>query len=523
MAGTGPIVLADPVVRSHPLARGLLAWWLARPGRDCGPTWYDLTGRSRGTLTNGPTWGRAHRPGGSGNVQLDGSDDWVDCGTAAALSPPELTILAWIRVDSFTPAYSAIVSRNDGSAYAQLFIKSNGTLAVYCSQSFANYDGTGSHTLAAGTWYRIGWTWSAASGIVGYVNGEVDATANGTGTQPVVAASFAIGHDTVNAGRHFPGAIDDVKVWSRPLAAAEIRADLEESRAGYPGTLRRRGPARLTWLAPGITLFSVTGSGGLALGGSATRTPTFAPAPAGGLALSGSATVAPTFAPAPSGGVILSGAATPTPTFAPAPSGGLILSGIAVAAPTFTPAASGGVVLGGTATTATDSTFSVTASGGPIVAGSASAAPTFAPAPSGGITLSGAATPAPTWSATASGGVVLSGGATVSRDTTFTVAASGGWALSGSAPTAPTFGLTAAGGVVLSGSATLAAAYTLTGSGRLTLGGVAVVALTGDQGSGPTFFVCDLAAGGWEATDLTAFDAAPDDPGDWESTDLTEA
>jgi hypothetical protein len=69
--GPGPLVVND----GHPLNRGLVTWWLARPGLNYGGArWYDPIGLNHGTLANfgaGSGWSGTTRPGGFGQLTFD--------------------------------------------------------------------------------------------------------------------------------------------------------------------------------------------------------------------------------------------------------------------------------------------------------------------------------------------------------------------------------------------------------------------------------------------------------------------
>lgn len=177
-----------------------------------------------GTLTNGATWSA---PGqiGAACLSLDGTNDYVDLTNNAALNPAAMSFACWVKPANLTAGYVAIYSRNSGAVANQLFLKSNGKLAVYLNAlSSVNYDGSGSHTLTAGTWCHVGFSYSSAAGLVGYVNGASDAAPAANGTLATVTAVSAIGNDTVNAGRFFPGLIDDVRFYNRVLTSGEFAA-----------------------------------------------------------------------------------------------------------------------------------------------------------------------------------------------------------------------------------------------------------------------------------------------------------
>lgn len=168
---------------------------------------------------------------------FNGSTEEIGCGTSALLQPAAMTAACWIYPTSLTPAYSAIISKNagTGSNFYQLFVKSNGKVAVYLVNG--NYDGTGSHTLTTSNWYHVGFTYSSAAGGVGYVSGASDGTfaANGAisfSANPVLE----LANDLPNAGRFYGGRMADVAIWNVALTAGEFAALASGQR---PNMIRR--------------------------------------------------------------------------------------------------------------------------------------------------------------------------------------------------------------------------------------------------------------------------------------------
>src|ERR1700758_579024 len=69
----------SPVNWAHALNTGLLSWWMVLPQWAGGLTWFDLTRRNPGTLTNFASpgtltngWNAPNRQGGFGHLALDG-------------------------------------------------------------------------------------------------------------------------------------------------------------------------------------------------------------------------------------------------------------------------------------------------------------------------------------------------------------------------------------------------------------------------------------------------------------------
>jgi len=202
-----------------PLAQGLIGWWpLNEAG---GTTSFDATGNgTMGIATGTPT----HAPAPLGHsFKFDGSTQYLTYTVNAILNPGEQSITAWIKATAFTNSYNALVNRiAAGNAfYQQLFVKSDGKLAIYISHG-PFYDGSGTHTLVADRWYFIAWTFRD-SNLIGYVNAEFDGSnTGGNPTLDAFAGQLTIAQDLGSGGRLFAGQIADVRVYNRALTPSDL-------------------------------------------------------------------------------------------------------------------------------------------------------------------------------------------------------------------------------------------------------------------------------------------------------------
>lgn len=241
---------SDPAVRSHPLNRGKVAWWLALPGRDGGRQLYDLIGSNHGTLTNMTTaasgWRGTTRPGGWGHILFDGTDDYVNLGSNPAWSfgAGDFTLAASFL--STDPAgFHVLIGKDDPASRQWIFAQSAltpGKLS-FVSEVNSAYSTTGGTSIVAGAWYRALFTRRGTACSL-YINGVLDGTQNDP--------SIYSGTSETDIGRRaypgyeqpWSGAIDDIAAWTRGFSDAEARADYDQSRLGYPGVLRRWPGAR---------------------------------------------------------------------------------------------------------------------------------------------------------------------------------------------------------------------------------------------------------------------------------------
>jgi Concanavalin A-like lectin/glucanases superfamily len=234
----GFVILALAVVASaHPIATtgtidGLKAAYAFddAAGKACS----DASGNNlTGALSNGVSWSIGKH---GGAVSLIGHDDHVDLGNPPALRiTGSMTVSAWINSRFFPYDDAPIVSKRDkrGNGYQldTTIDKGPRTIGFKLSDSSgASMTRYGATPLKTGTWYYVTGVYDASARTLNvYLNGQLD---NGelSGT---VTASQRDSTQNVNIGRRpgdqfvFAGLLDEVRIYSRALANAEIRADMD--------------------------------------------------------------------------------------------------------------------------------------------------------------------------------------------------------------------------------------------------------------------------------------------------------
>jgi hypothetical protein len=154
---------------------------------------------------------------------FDGSTDSIS--TAPGISPPEMTVVAWVKASAFANAYNSVFSNEDSAGGATLLVKSNGTLAIYLSgsnQASIDYDGAGSHTLTTGQWNCLAFTYRSGGPLVGYVNGVVDDTVATTSAGLLSTSRATNIGASYFSGRLWSGEIGSVQIYSSALAPGSI-------------------------------------------------------------------------------------------------------------------------------------------------------------------------------------------------------------------------------------------------------------------------------------------------------------
>ena len=157
---------------------------------------------------------------------FDGSDDYLDAGNPSALNltGDEVTLSAWIRLESVADEGKILAKWSDAAQEFQYLLSTNG--GDKCL--FAIYDGEtliaqGTTVLSVGVWYHIAGVYDGSDLRV-YCNGvEEDSTAN-TGNMPSFNIPVRIGAGSGGSGSEnpFDGDIGHCAIWNTPLSASEI-------------------------------------------------------------------------------------------------------------------------------------------------------------------------------------------------------------------------------------------------------------------------------------------------------------
>jgi hypothetical protein len=206
----------------------LVGWWMFEDGS--GTVTKDASGKSvDGVFTGTVTWGRdAQR---RGILLFDGSTTvpeyvFID----GSFSLPVYTMAVWFRVDGGSG------NRDVLSAYARgvrhgilLEVQAAGTLRYLHRYPLGTGGGSNIYTTAAyadGAWYHAAMVKSIDQ-IALYINGqEVGRTADTSKFNPGDTFGVALGilDNERAADRLFRGAMDDIRIFSRPLSQEEIQA-----------------------------------------------------------------------------------------------------------------------------------------------------------------------------------------------------------------------------------------------------------------------------------------------------------
>jgi VanZ family protein len=172
-------------------------------------------------------------------ASFDGDDDHVDFGSPVQLRlMGSMTICAWINSAWFPTDDAAIVSAHlPGYQLDTTFdcgLRTIGfKLVDPCGVLMARYGAT---ELARDTWYHVAGVYDAdARTIHVYLDGQPDdglLTGQVAAAQRVSYEAVFVGRRSDREGYEFAGMIDDVRLYSRPLSAAQISSVMNGADAG---------------------------------------------------------------------------------------------------------------------------------------------------------------------------------------------------------------------------------------------------------------------------------------------------
>jgi len=199
----------------------LVGWWKLDDGS--GDTVADSSGNNlQGTIAGDPVWS----DGVAGKaMKFDGDGDYVDLGNDPSLNiTNQITVAAWIKVDTFDCEWQAIITKGDGSWRLQR----NGTensIEFACTGAFVPNALVGSLfgtiSINDGKWHHVAGTYDG-SRICLYVDGKLDVSSEAAGSIMVNDYNVLIGANAEKANRNFKGSINNVRIYSYALSAEEV-------------------------------------------------------------------------------------------------------------------------------------------------------------------------------------------------------------------------------------------------------------------------------------------------------------
>ncbi len=152
--------------------------------------------------------------------EFNGSSDYVQIPDDDSLDLiDDFTLEAWIRVNEFS-YLGGIISKYQSTESKGLTLRL-GVDAPYNKINMNNVESAS--TLALNTWYHVAVTVDSGTVHI-YINGSHDSSGASGHTMQANSDPLCIGVDYQTSPRYFNGTIDEVRIYNRVLAPAEIEA-----------------------------------------------------------------------------------------------------------------------------------------------------------------------------------------------------------------------------------------------------------------------------------------------------------
>lgn len=179
----------------------------------------DSAGVNHGVLLGGAAW--ANDPQRGWCLDLDGEGDYVDVGDDPSLTFSDaITVACWVKVRAFDRNWNAIVTKGDDWILART--RDDNRVAFLClGPTGGGWPEVYSGDVNDGTWHHVAGVYDGAE-LSLYQDGDrVDAKSLHGGINRNWSRVL-IGENGQVMNRFWNGLIDDVRIYNRPLAAAEI-------------------------------------------------------------------------------------------------------------------------------------------------------------------------------------------------------------------------------------------------------------------------------------------------------------
>jgi len=203
----------------------LVGWWRLDDGT--GTTAADSSGRGNtGTVVGSPAWTTDGKLGGALQFSASG---YVDCGSDSSLALGDaVSMAAWIKVAAVGIDHKVGGNQNNANGGYKMSVYSNNKvefeIRTSANSAVLNRNAAGGTVFEADVWYHVVGEYSQNDGFVRtYVNGVLDRELATTEAMGVSPGPFRIGCEPFTPGSYnFNGVMDDVRVYSRAVAAEEI-------------------------------------------------------------------------------------------------------------------------------------------------------------------------------------------------------------------------------------------------------------------------------------------------------------
>ena len=183
----------------------------------------DASGQGNTGTISGATRTTAGKFGGA--LSFNGTSAWITVADAASLDlSTAMTLEAWVRPSSITGWRTVVLKEApDGLAYS-LYSGNGASRPAGYVHPTTDIGVNGTANMVANTWTHLAVTYDGAT-LRMLVNGVQVSTAAAPGGTVLTNGVLRIGGNAF-WGEYFSGIIDEVRIYNRPLTAAEVLTDM---------------------------------------------------------------------------------------------------------------------------------------------------------------------------------------------------------------------------------------------------------------------------------------------------------
>jgi hypothetical protein len=209
----------------------LVGWWRLDEGS--GSLANDSSGNDNlGVIQGTPTW----VPGIlDGALQFNGTDCYVNCGNGGSLQVQnQITMAFWIKTPGFTRNWAAIITKGDGSWRMSRSSETGNSvhMGIGGTTTVGNPWFDASTPITDNEWHHVAGVYDGTMARI-YIDDVESATRAATGQLASSTNNVLIGENEGGTGRLLSGTLDDVRIYSRGLSAAEVLMVMK----GYKGPI----------------------------------------------------------------------------------------------------------------------------------------------------------------------------------------------------------------------------------------------------------------------------------------------
>jgi hypothetical protein len=196
-----------------------------------GTTVFDSSGNGNNGTISGAAWTTAGKYGGA--LVFNGTSAWVTINSSASLQlTTGMTLEAWVNPSVVNSAWRDVIYKASDNYYLEGTSDSGSVPGGGGTFGTSDVVVFGTTALAANTWAHLAVSYDGATMRL-YVNGVQVASQAQTGNIAISTSPLQIGGDSLY-GQYFQGTIDEVRVYSTALTAAQIQSDMNTPLGDIP-------------------------------------------------------------------------------------------------------------------------------------------------------------------------------------------------------------------------------------------------------------------------------------------------